>query len=195
MAFLTKQEVENIGFKEVGDNVLISDKASIYNAGNISIGSHVRIDDFCILSAGASGIKMGNFVHMSAYSSLMGAELIQLEDFVGISSKVSIFSSSDDYLGYGMTNPMVPDEYKRVKSIPVVLKKHSLVGAHSVLLPGTTLGEGVSVGAMSVVSSSLESWFVYMGNPVKKLVRRSKKLLEHEEKLKASFKDVKFDQY
>ncbi|WP_045500099.1 galactoside O-acetyltransferase, partial [Vibrio hyugaensis] len=115
--------------------------------------------------------------------------------FVGISSKVSIFSSSDDYLGYGMTNPMVPDEYKRVKSIPVVLKKHSLVGAHSVLLPGTTLGEGVSVGAMSVVSSSLESWFVYMGNPVKKLVRRSKKLLEHEENLKASFKDVKFDQY
>ncbi|WP_045493711.1 galactoside O-acetyltransferase, partial [Vibrio hyugaensis] len=113
--------------------------------------------------------------------------------FVGISSKVSIFSSSDDYMGYSMTNPTVPDVFKKVKSLPVVLKKHALVGAHSVLLPGTILEEGTSVGAMSVVSSSLEGWFVYMGNPVKKLVRRSKKLLEHEEKLKASFKDVKFN--
>nr|WP_025534599.1 acyltransferase [Vibrio parahaemolyticus] len=193
MGFLSKQEVESIGFKEIGDNVLISDKASIYNAGNISIGSHVRIDDFCLLSSGSSGIQIGNFVHMSAYSSLVGAELIKLEDFVGISSKVSVFSSSDDYMGYGMTNPMVPDEYKRVKSLPVTLKKHALVGAHSVLLPGTTLGEGVSVGAMSVVSSSLEDWFVYIGNPVKKIVRRSKKLLEQEEVLKAHFKSVNFN--
>lgn len=193
MGFLSSQEIESIGFKSVGDNVLISDKASIYNASKISIGSHVRIDDFCILSAGQAGIEIGNFVHMSAYSSLMGAELIKLEDFVGISSKVSIFSSSDDYMGYGMTNPMVPDEYKRVKSLPVTLRKHAIVGAHSVLLPGTTLGEGVSVGAMSVVSSSLEAWFVYIGNPVKKVVRRSKKLLEQEKALKEKFESVSFN--
>mgnify|MGYP003624210060 CR=1 FL=1 len=193
MGFLTKQEIEKIGFKKIGDNVLISDKASIYNAGAISIGSYVRIDDFCLLSAGKAGINIGNFVHMSVYSSLMGAELITLEDFVGISSKVSVYSSSDDYMGYGMTNPIVPEEFTNVKSMAVTLKKHSLVGAHSVLLPGSVLGCGVSIGAMSVVSSVLEDWFVYMGNPVKKIVRRSKKLLEKEKKLKDNFKHVNFN--
>ncbi|WP_102305447.1 acyltransferase [Vibrio cyclitrophicus] len=192
MGFLNRYQLDQIGFSDVGENVLISDKASIYNAENIKIGSHVRIDDFCILSAGESGIDIGNFVHISAFSSLMGAEKIILEDFVGISSKVSIFSSSDDYMGYGLTNPTVPDEFKKVKSFPVILKKHALVGAHSVLLPGTVLNQGTSVGALSVVSSILDEWYVYMGNPAKKRVRRSKKLLDKEIELKIDFPKVKF---
>ena len=192
MGFLSRDEINKIGFKSVGSNVFVSERASIYNAKNISIGSHVRIDDFCILSAGIEGIDIGCFVHMAAYSSLMGAEKIILEDFVGISTKVSIFSTSDDYMGYGMSNPMVPNEFKLVKSLPVILKKHTLIGAHSVLLPGTTLNEGVSVGAMSVVSSNLEGWFVYMGNPAKRIVRRSNKMLEKECELKKKFSQIKF---
>lgn len=192
MAFLSENQLRQIGFKSLGENVLISDKVSIYNAENISLGSYVRIDDFCILSAGEKGIVIGSFVHLAAYTSLMGAERIILEDFVGLSSKVSLFSSSDDYMGYSLTNPMVPSQYKRVKSFPVTLKKHALVGAHSVLLPGASLEEGVSIGAMSVVSSKLDAWHVYMGNPAKKIVRRSKKLLLSEQSLKEDFPNVSF---
>ncbi|MDR2409353.1 MAG: acyltransferase, partial [Bacteroidales bacterium] len=49
-SFFSKEELKDIGFKSVGDNVLISRKASFYSVSNISIGSNVRIDDFCILS-------------------------------------------------------------------------------------------------------------------------------------------------
>lgn len=192
MGFLSREEVEQLGLAAYGESVLISDKASIYNPGNISIGAHVRIDDFCMLSAGVGGISIGNFVHVSAYTSLVGAGEIILEDFVGLSGKVSIFSSSDDYMGYAMTNSMVPDEFKRVKSMPVTLKKHALVGAHSVLLPGAELGEGVSVGAMTVVSSVLEEWNVYMGNPAKRVVRRSKEMLQYEAELKKKFQSITF---
>jgi len=192
MAFLSESQLRQIGFKSLGENVLISDKVSIYNAENISLGSYVRVDDFCILSAGERGIEIGSFVHLAAYTSLMGAERIILEDFVGLSSKVSLFSSSDDYMGYSLTNPMVPSQYKRAKSLPVTLKKHALVGAHSVLLPGASLEEGVSIGAMSVVSSKLDAWHVYMGNPAKKIVRRSKKLLQSEQSLKQDFPNVSF---
>ncbi|QYJ83755.1 acyltransferase [Shewanella aegiceratis] len=190
MAFLTRNEIEELGFKKVGENILISDKASIYNARNITLGSNVRVDDFCILSAGKSGIEIGNFVHIGAYSSLLGAEKITLEDFVGVSLKVSIFSSSDDFMGYGMSNPTVPDKYKKVKSLPVLLKKHSLVGAHSVLLPGAILGNGVALGTMSVASSELEDWNFYTGHPIKKIVRRSKKLLDKELELIEEFAKV-----
>ena len=48
MSFLTQTQLHNLGFKSLGQNVLISDKASIYSPELISIGSHVRIDDFCI---------------------------------------------------------------------------------------------------------------------------------------------------
>ena len=95
-------------------------------------------------------------------------------------------------MGYSLTNPMVPSQYKRVKSLPVTLKKHALVGAHSVLLPGASLEEGVSIGAMSVVSSKLDAWHVYMGNPAKKIVRRSKKLFQSEQSLKQDFPNVSF---
>ena len=48
--FYSKEELENIGFAEIGHNVLVSKKASIYKPELIEIGNNVRIDDFCILS-------------------------------------------------------------------------------------------------------------------------------------------------
>ena len=41
--FLSKEEIQKIGFKSVGENVLISDKASIYSPHLIEIGNNVRI--------------------------------------------------------------------------------------------------------------------------------------------------------
>lgn len=105
--FYTKEELKIIGFKSIGDNVLISKKTSIYQPQNIIIGSNVRIDDFVILSP-ASEMIIGNYVHIACYSSIIGKGKIIINNFVGISGKVSIYSSSDDYTGLAMTNPMVP---------------------------------------------------------------------------------------
>lgn len=78
----------------------------------ISIGNHVRIDDFCLLSG---NIQIGSYVHISPYTSLVaGSECIQVCDFVLISSKCSIFSKSDDFSGIAMTNPMVSEKYRNV---------------------------------------------------------------------------------
>ena len=70
--FLTKKQIDKIGFKSIGDDVLISDKASIYNPSDIEIGSNVRVDDFCIISAGNGGIKIGSNIHIAIFSSLIG---------------------------------------------------------------------------------------------------------------------------
>ena len=58
MSFLNDEQLKDLGLKSYGKNVIISDKASLYNAKNISIGNNVRIDDFCILSAGDGGITL-----------------------------------------------------------------------------------------------------------------------------------------
>lgn len=58
------------------------------------------------------------------------------------------------------------------------------IGSGSVFLPQVIIGEGSSVGALSLVNKSLDDWGVYFGSPAKKLKRRSKDLLKLEEKLR-----------
>lgn len=172
MAFLTRQQLNLMGFAELGTNVLISDKASIYGVSRIKIGNNVRIDDFCVLSAGEGGIEIGSYIHIAVYSSLIGAGKITLADFCNISSKVAIYSSNDDYTGEFMTNPMVPAEYTNVAHADVYLGKHVIIGSGSVVLPGVTLHEGVAVGALSMISKDCEAFGVYIGTPAKRIKSR-----------------------
>lgn len=185
MATLDRNALEAIGFSSVGVNVLISDRASIYGASRIAIGDNVRIDDFCVLSAGSSGIVIGNFIHLAVYSSLIGRGRITLHDFCNISSRVSIYSSSDDYSGAAMTNPMVPEEFTGVTHANVTIGRHVIIGSGSVVLPGVTLEDGAAVGALSLVRDDCQGFGLYAGTPAKFVRERRRDLLEAEQHLLA----------
>ena len=185
MATLDRSAVEAIGFSAVGFNVLISDRASIYGASRIVIGNNVRIDDFCVLSAGAGGIVIGNYIHLAVYSSLIGRGRITLNDFCNISSRVSIYSSSDDYSGATMTNPMVPEEFTGVTHADVTIGRHVIVGSGSVVLPGVTLQDGAAVGALSLVRDDCRAYGLYAGTPANFVRERKREMLEAEQRLLA----------
>jgi len=180
MAFLTSEELQKIGFKSLGKDVLISNKVSIYGASKITIGNNVRIDDFCVLSAGEGGITLGSNIHIAVYSSLIGNGEIILDDFSGLSSKVSIYSSNDDYSGSFLTNPTIPSLYTNVKSGKVHLKKHVIVGSGSIILPNVVLEEGVAVGSLSLVNRSISEYVIAIGNPAKPFKKRKKDLKDLE---------------
>jgi acetyltransferase-like isoleucine patch superfamily enzyme len=186
MSFMSDKELSDLGFKSIGENVKISHKASIYGADKISLGNNVRIDDFCILSAGQDGISLGSFIHIAAYSSIIGKARIEFKDFSGLSARVSVYSSSDDYTGRWMTNPTVPEDFTGVKHAPVIIGKHVIVGAGSVILPGAILEEGVAVGALSLVKGRCLEFGVYVGSPANRVAERKRSLLELEKKLLAS---------
>ena len=178
-SFYSEDELKKIGFRSYGKDVYISRKCSIYGAEKIEIGNHVRIDDFCILSG---RISLGDYIHIAAYTALYGGESgIIIEDYANISSRVSVYSISDDYSGTSMTNPMIPDKYKRFVSKQVKIGKHTIIGASSVIMPGVELAEGGAFGAFSFVNRNTESWSVYVGIPSKKIKNRRKDLLELEE--------------
>lgn len=182
ISFYLKEELSLLGFKSCGDNVLISKHAQFYCPENISIGSNVRIDDFCILSAGTL-IDIGNYVHIGCYSSLIGKGAITISDYCSISGRVSLYSSSDDYSGQYMTNPMVPQEFTHVISAPITMEKHVIIGCGTVILPGVTLEEGCAVGAMSVVQTNCAPNMIYTGNPLRKLIPRNSRYKEYELKI------------
>ena len=186
MAQLSREAIAKMGFAAVGENVMISDRASFYNCAAISMGSNVRIDDFCVLSAGVGGIHIGDYVHVAVYSSLIGAGQITLSDFCNISSRVAIYSSNDDYSGATMTNPTVSPEYSGVVHADVFLGKHVIVGSGSVILPGVTLQEGVAVGALSLVNRDCKAFGIYAGNPSRRVKERQRDLLELEQRFIAA---------
>tara|TARA_B100000949_G_C14272321_1_gene447906 strand:+ start:375 stop:935 length:561 start_codon:yes stop_codon:yes gene_type:complete len=183
MSFYSTDELRKLGFYSVGSNVRISRKASFYGIERISIGSNVRIDDFCVLSAGLGGITIGNYIHIAVYSSLIGAGKIILSDFCNISSRVAIYSSNDDYSGEYMTNPMVPSVLTNISSDDVNIGKHVIIGSNSIILPGVHLGEGVAIGALSLVTKSIESYKVAAGTPAKVIKDRATNIRVLEESL------------
>lgn len=185
---LSREQLLKIGFAELGENVNISDKASIYNPAAISIGHNVRIDDFAVLSAGGGGIHIGSYIHIAVGATIIGAGKITLSDFCNLSSRVAIYSSNDDYSGETLTNPTVPDEYKNVTHADVFLGLHVIVGSGSVILPGITLEDGVAVGALSLVTKDCKAFGIYAGNPAKRLKERSQNMLALEKSFLAENK-------
>lgn len=189
MAYLAHEALQQIGFARLGRNVRISERASIHGAAHIVLGDNVRIDDFCVLSAGAGGIEVGSHVHIAAYTSLIGAGRIVLKDFSNISSRVSIYSSSDDYSGTWMTNPTIPPEYTSVCRDAVFLGRHVIVGTGSAILPGAVLEEGVAVGALSLVKGHCPAFGMYAGVPARRIKERRRDLLALEAHFLAEYQN------
>ena len=179
-SYLSCEELQNIGFKKVGANVKISRNACFYSAEKIEIGDNVRIDDFCVLSG---EIKLRNYVHIAAFCGLFGSSGIEMNDFSGLSSRVAIYSASDDYSGEYLTGPCVPMEFRKITEGKVVLEKHALVGTGATILPGVTIGQGTAIGSMSLLTKSTLPWRIYTGIPARDLKERKMDLIELENKL------------
>lgn len=173
-SFCSLEEVRRLGFRSVGKNVFISRFASFYDAEMMEIGDHVRIDDFCILSG---MIKLGNYIHISAHTSLYGRHEIEMEDYTGLSPRCTIFSATDDFSGEYMIGPLLDPKYTNLITGRVLIKKYSQLGSNCIALPGITIGEGVAVGAMSLINKDLEPWKIYGGVPAKFIKERSRGLL------------------
>ena len=151
--FFAADELRAFGFSGVGDNTEISRKCSFYGISG-HIGNNVRVDDFCIFKG---HVEIGSYVHVAAFCSVSGAfATVELKDFCTLSNRVSIFTGSDDYSAETLNNSQVPDEFTTIRKGPVVVGQAVLIGAHSVILPGVTIGDAGSVGAMAVVTKSIE---------------------------------------
>ena len=171
-------------FASVGDHVTIDPTVRVIGAERVSIGSNVRIDAFVVLSAGEGGIAIGDYVHIGAHGFVAGAAPIRIESFIGISGRVSIYSSSDEYSGEGIVGPTIPPDLRDVTDAPVTVSKLCAIGAGSVLLPGVTLAEGAGVAALSLVRDDVGPFEMVAGVPARRIGTRARTLLELERRLR-----------
>ncbi|QYM79785.1 acyltransferase [Horticoccus luteus] len=166
----TDEELRALGL-QFGDHVSIHRTVEFFRPERIRLGSHVRIDCFSVLSA-AEPLVVGSHVHLAAGVMIFGSEGVEIGDFAGLSSRVAVYTASDDYVGGHLTNPTVPEKYRKVSRGKVRIEPHTIVGSGSVILPGVTLGRGASVGALTLVRKDVPACQIVAGNPARVLGQR-----------------------
>lgn len=170
--------MENIFFnradlKSCGENVIIGKTVRIRYPELVELGNNVIIDDFTYIS---TSLKIHDNVHISSGCKIIGGKqaFVEMNEFSTLAPNVILSAGSDDYLS-GLATPLVPIKFKaNVEIGNIILNKHCIVGAGSVVLPNITFQEGASVGALSLVNKDLDEYFLFAGIPAKKIKRRDK---------------------
>ena len=102
-------------------------------------------------------LEMGYGVDIGAFTYINAKNQVTIEDHVQIGSHCSIYTVStiDGKKG------------------PVILRRRSKIGTHSVIMPGVIVGENSTVGAFSFVTKSIPPNVTVVGKPAK-IIRRRK---------------------
>ncbi|WP_256262041.1 acyltransferase [Pseudomonas costantinii] len=155
MAYLSSEQLAQMGFKALGQEVRIGDRASIYNADEIKIDKYSRIDDFCVITG---KVKIGKFNHIIPMCLVTGGiSGIIFEDFFTLTYGAKIFFQSDDRSGQTLTKSLISPKYKNEKLSAVHVHKHVIVGAAAVVFPSVVLAEG---GGGGLVTKSTDAWCI-----------------------------------
>jgi acetyltransferase-like isoleucine patch superfamily enzyme len=166
-----------------GEDVIISENAEIKRPHLCSIGDHVAIDSgfYC-----TTALDVGDYVHIGPYVTCIGGKdgKFELHGYNNVMAGARIICCSDRFDGSGLFGALIPEHLKgRQMKAPVVMERFSNVGTNAIVLPGTTLREGVLVAAGSLIMGDTVPWGVYKGNPAKLVkVIDPKKILDLVEK-------------
>jgi acetyltransferase-like isoleucine patch superfamily enzyme len=174
--------MENIFFdinqlKSCGKNVIIGKTVRIRYPELVEIGDNVIIDDFIYIS---TNLKIGNYVHISSGCHIIGgsSSFVEFRDFSTLAPGVVLAAGSGDYVSGIATVCVPPIDRGFIEYGKIIIGKHSVIGANSVILPNVTVGDGAALGALSVAKSDLEEWWLYSGIAAKKKKKRNKEKIE-----------------
>ena len=112
------------------------------------------------------GCKIGNKVYIGREVLIdpRHTSYVIIEDKVTVTDRCTIMAHKRDMNEYNMRKWVM--DCPHIIS-PVVLKKKCHIGIGSIILPGVTIGEGSIIGAGSVVTKSIPSYTIAVGNPAR----------------------------
>ena len=150
-----------------GTDVVVDEGARILRPDLLRVGSNVRIDAGVIIS-GTFPVTLGSHVHLAAGSKIFASGgPVTLGDLTTLSGDVKLYTANDDYTSGSLTNPTIPDRFRAVSRGSILLEEHVIVGAGSVVLPGTVLRFGAAVGALSLVRGEIAEGTIVAGVPAR----------------------------
>jgi acetyltransferase-like isoleucine patch superfamily enzyme len=128
-----------------------------------SVGSDVFIEPPFHIDYGCN-ISLGERFYANFNLTILDCSLVKIGDRCMFGPNVSIFAATHETEVQSRREEV---EYGR----PVTIGNDCWIGGHVVILPGVTIGKGVTVAASSVVTKDVEDWCVVMGSPARVVKR------------------------
>ena len=136
---------------------------------SLSIGKDTRIWQYAVIFENA---VIGSNCNICAHTLIEND--VTIGNNVTVKSGVYIWDGTriedDVFIGPNatLTNDVMPRSKQYPKAFSgITLKRSCSIGANATLLPGVTIGEGVMIGAGSVVTKDIPAYAVVIGNPAK----------------------------
>ncbi len=144
--FYTQEDLYTMGFKNLGQNVLIAKSCTIDDPRKISIGDHVRIDDFSILTG---TIDIGDWTHIAHYVHLSGYAGIIIGAHCGIGARTTIYTTAEPFDGSTLAGPTYPEKDRVLNAHEIIIRNLVIIGINSVMFPGSGMNPTyISEGAV-----------------------------------------------
>lgn len=158
-------------FKHWGDHSALGRPSRVFSPSAISVGHHTVFNDGVILTAWPeygwdAEIEIGNNCTIGAFNHITAAKKIVIGDGFLSGKWVTITDNSHGEMSREDMN-LPPAKRKVTSKGPVIIGKNVWIGDKATILPGVTIGDGVVIGANSVVTHDIPSYCVAAGNPAK----------------------------
>jgi acetyltransferase-like isoleucine patch superfamily enzyme len=173
--------------KFLGDKVILGQTVRIRHPENASIDSGSIIDDFTYISA---SIEVKKFVHIASSCTISGGEgKFSIGNFSTLATHVSTHCGSTDYRSLTLDHPAVPKEstFGGEKG-DISIGDFCVIGAHSCILPGVEIPDGVAFGAYSLIKKKeYKPYHLYAGLKCIDMGKRDLKYMEEINKVKKKY--------
>lgn len=147
---------------DINSLVFRGGKTEIHDSVNITHPDRLRVGKHCTIQSNVRLATMGG---------------LHIGDYVGIGFNSTIVTFNHNY----RNSKFIPYDDK-VFLLPVVLRDYVWIGWNVCIMPGVEIGEGAIVSMGSVVTNSVPSRAIILGNPAKIIGYRSD---DHFERCKA----------
>lgn len=163
-----------VKLKSCPPSVNIEKLGMLVGAKYISIGDDSDIQRFTYLTAwdNCNGqefhpeIIIGNDCHIGAFNHITCVNRVEIGD--GFVSGKWVTITDNSHGNTDIHSLMLPVSKRYITSKgPVVIGKNVWVGDKVSILPGVTIGDGVVIGANSVVTKDVPSYSIIGGNPAR----------------------------
>lgn len=144
-------------------DVLIEKAVTVKYVESMRIGCHCTLQSGVYLYGSRSGkeVTIGNYVAIGGGSMLLGEGGLTIGDFTHLGPRVVITTQ------YGNSDAERMQPHAALKYAHVTLGRGCWIGAGSVIMPGSTLGDGCIVTPNSVVFGMWRAGTVLSGNPAR----------------------------